>query len=361
MSKTTASMADPSATAPISFRRATTIFASRSRTDRSPRATLGLRVIDADMPGPNMGWVPRLASWKGTGSGSPRSVDAAPLRRGDVVGLRSPGEILATLDGTGSLEGLPFMPEMLDYYGRRFTVSARVERGCDTISKTGARRMPDVVLLDDLRCDGAAHGGCQAACRIYWKEAWLSRDADGGVSDTESDPAFERLRELASRNTHWMNSNTIAADVYRCQATEFLRATEPLGWWDVRSFFREVSCRNVSVWTFTKVIVRIVVDEVGRRLHLWTTAPFRSYRPQPPPPRAPLGLSVGATVRVRSAGEIAETLDEKGKLRGLWFDREMLPYCGRDGHGEDQGRSLHRRGHRARWSSSRATATSSKA
>ena len=39
-------------------------------------------------------------------------------------------------------------------------------------------------------------------------------------------------------------------------------------------------------------------------------------------------IKVGDLVRVRSKEEIAETLDERGKTRGLWFDREMLPYCG---------------------------------
>ena len=49
-------------------------------------------------------------------------------------------------------------------------------------------------------------------------------------------------------------------------------------------------------------------------------------------PRRPRGtqldLQAGDTVRVRSAAEISETLDASLKTRGLWFDREMLPYCG---------------------------------
>ena len=32
--------------------------------------------------------------------------------------------------------------------------------------------------------------------------------------------------------------------------------------------------------------------------------------------------------RVKSRDQIAETLTETGHNRGLWFDREMLPYCG---------------------------------
>jgi hypothetical protein len=110
------------------------------------------------------------------------------LKPGDVVEVRSPEEILATLDGNASLDAMPFMPEMVKYVGRRFTVSHRVEKICDTVKDSGppqSRRMYDTVLLDDLRCDGSGHDGCQAGCRIYWKESWLRRvDA---VSDSHAD------------------------------------------------------------------------------------------------------------------------------------------------------------------------------
>ena len=38
---------------------------------------------------------------------------------------------------------------------------------------TGARRMPDGVLLDHMRCDGQMYGGCEMECMIVWKDAWL--------------------------------------------------------------------------------------------------------------------------------------------------------------------------------------------
>ena len=44
------------------------------------------------------------------------------LRVGEIVEVRSEAEILATLDERGELDGLPFMPEMLDFCGRRFRV-----------------------------------------------------------------------------------------------------------------------------------------------------------------------------------------------------------------------------------------------
>ena len=85
------------------------------------------------------------------------------LRPGDIVELRPPSEILATLDSSGCLAGLPFMPEMIQYFGRRFTVSKRAEKICDTICPIGQRRMRDTVYLDDLRCDGTGPGRCEAA------------------------------------------------------------------------------------------------------------------------------------------------------------------------------------------------------
>ena len=67
------------------------------------------------------------------------------------------------------------MPEMLQHVGGRFRVAQRAEKICDLVGPGGSRRMRDTVFLENLRCDGASHGGCQAECRIYWKEAWLRR------------------------------------------------------------------------------------------------------------------------------------------------------------------------------------------
>jgi hypothetical protein len=39
-------------------------------------------------------------------------------------------------------------------------------------------------------------------------------------------------------------------------------------------------------------------------------------------------LSVGDLVTVRSAHEIAQTLNRQNKHKGLWFDRDMLKFCG---------------------------------
>ena len=118
---------------------------------------------------------------------------AQQMKAGELVVLRPPAEILATLDETGATDGMPFMPEMLEYYGKAFRVEARAERACDTI-KWGVRRIPDTVMLDDLRCSGGAHAGCQAGCRLFWNEAWL-RPASESVTPAIPDSAYSELEE----------------------------------------------------------------------------------------------------------------------------------------------------------------------
>ncbi|MGH8642313.1 MAG: hypothetical protein ACRET6_11410, partial [Burkholderiales bacterium] len=103
---------------------------------------------------------------------------ALGLRAGDWVIVRSKEEILATLDERGRLEELPFQPEMLAFCGHKLRVFKTAHKTCDTINKTGGRRMRNAVHLEGARCDGGAHGRCQADCVFYWKEAWL-RPADG--------------------------------------------------------------------------------------------------------------------------------------------------------------------------------------
>jgi hypothetical protein len=64
------------------------------------------------------------------------------LRRGDLVEVKGPAEILATLDERGALEELPFMPEMAALCGQRFQVERRAERVCDTVDYSGHANRP---------------------------------------------------------------------------------------------------------------------------------------------------------------------------------------------------------------------------
>ena len=253
------------------------------------------------------------------------------MRAGDRVQLRSPAEILATLDERSSLEGVPFMPEMLGYFGRTFTVAAQVERACDTVGYSGVRRLKDTVILDDLRCDGSEHAGCQAQCRLYWKEAWLRTASIGGDREEPSSEAFSELKRLAESNVHGADM-TSEEQTFRCQATELMRASEPVGWWSVSSLVHELTGGDVGPWQFVRFMTRLVVEELARRMRLLSPSPFPPKHPneQPSAAATPLrGLRPGELVQIRTKGEIRETIAPNGKNRGLWFDREMLPYCGR--------------------------------
>jgi hypothetical protein len=269
------------------------------------------------------------------------------LRPGDVVEVRSSAEILATLNGDGSVEGMPFMPEMLRHVGKRFTVSHRVEKICDTISGShGSRRMRNTVFLEDLRCDGSGHGGCQAGCRIYWKEAWLRR-VDPDVAVTGEDNGSIELHQIAQRSARAEREiDGAVRDVYRCQATEALRATEPLSRFDASQYLRELASGNVRASHLLRVVGHALSRSARRRLRRSVGALARALRipvprrfrrsdyplfPHHAPTETPVvapSLWPGEMVEVRSHEEIKRTLDEHSRNRGLWFDPEMTPYCG---------------------------------
>ena len=62
---------------------------------------------------------------------------------GDWVEVLSKEDILRTLDNSGRLDGLPFMPQMFKYCGQRFRIYKRADKTCDTVSglaEAGAQR-----------------------------------------------------------------------------------------------------------------------------------------------------------------------------------------------------------------------------
>jgi hypothetical protein len=253
---------------------------------------------------------------------------------GDVVVVRPPAEILASLDERGCLDAVPFMPEMLQYVGKRFTVSKRVEKICDTISGAyGSRRMPnDVVFLEQLRCDGAAHGGCQAECRLYWKEAWLEKVSSRTSEFTEGE--LKALEQRAQAGTRGDRDLKTSDETFRCQATEALRATTPLSAWAPGQYLRELACGNSRFSTLLGVFVRAATWEVTSKC--WGF--LRRMGVLGPPYQAGarrkgdelLSLQPGDLVQVKHVPEIFQTLGPTYRNRGLLFARaEMMPACGK--------------------------------
>lgn len=187
------------------------------------------------------------------------------FRAGDWVEVKSVDEILVTLDERARLEALPFMPEMLRYCGKKFRVFKSAHKTCDTIKESKNRSMKASVHLEGLRCDGLAHGGCQAKCLLFWKEAWLKPTGQGPFTDdpsqarhslasNDSMTASSRcdLETLARASVVAFDSATQEHVHYSCQATELLQATSSLHWWHPRQYVKDLTSRNVRLRDFVR-------------------------------------------------------------------------------------------------------------
>jgi hypothetical protein len=281
------------------------------------------------------------------------------LRAGDWVEVRSKEEILRTLDGRGRLENLPFMPQMLQFCGQRFRVVKRAHKTCDTVNVTGGVQLERGIHLENLRCDGQAYGGCQAACLIFWKEDWLKRSdkAPHSADPGEAAASLEKGPNHAAKCTEQaILAGTLAEDQpasggprFSCQATDLPQYTKPLPWWDARQYLEDYSSRNVPLRRLVAGFIyacffygtrpsrnpwhrqfRLLYDRFQK---ITGGTPFpRRFGQLPTSQKAPvvdLDLQAGDLVRVKSYGDILATLDTNNRNRGLLFDAEMVPFCGR--------------------------------
>jgi len=269
--------------------------------------------------------------------------------------VRSKEEILRTLDEDGELDGMPFMPEMLPFCGQRFRIFKRAHKTCDTVFPVRARRVHRAVHLE-TRCDGQAHGGCQAGCLLFWKEDWL-RAVSGPSQETVAVPLQSLTGQKTAPQTlcteSMLSDRTCMPDpedgspVYRCQAIRLPYATSNLAWWDLRQYLEDYSSGNVGLWRiFCGLLysayynLSIAGIGIGRPMR-WLYDSLRVFRggklfprtfgrvPEgQPTPTATLNLQPGEWVRVKSHEEILRTVDVHSRNRGLWWDAEMVPYCG---------------------------------
>jgi hypothetical protein len=262
------------------------------------------------------------------------------LRAGEWAEVRSADEILATLDDQGRLEALPFMPEMLQHCGKRFRVFKSAHKTCDTIEKYKGRSMTNAVHLEGLRCDGGAHGGCQAGCLLFWKDAWLKR-VDGATGQNELvEVGSEARHDISRLKSHCdlealtkatkrpAGEGAVSEERFCCQATELLKATMPLQWWDPRQYIKDIASRNVRLRDFVRYVM-IAAYNVVMRLH-WRGRPYPYIRgiAGEKTPATELNLQPGELIQVRSKDEISRTINANHRNRGLSFDVEMVRYCG---------------------------------
>lgn len=236
---------------------------------------------------------------------------------GAIVRVRPWHEIAGTLDEKGMLDSLPFMPEMLAFCGKTFPVSRRLERTCEE-TQGGMRRIRNVVFLDGLRCDGAAHGGCQKGCMLFWKDAWLKELTVREMNEAEPGD---------NTPVRYHFPCNLPDGRYICQSTELVYATRALSPWDIGSYLRDVRAGTYSVWKLSRIL------SFASFLRLRRLLTGKSYRilsgTRSTTPVEILDLQPGEWVVIKSSEEIAATLDRNGKNHGLAFTVEMIPFCGK--------------------------------
>jgi len=281
------------------------------------------------------------------------------FKTGDWVQVRSREEIFNTLDLNGELDGLPFMPEMLKYCGKKFKVYKQAHKTCDysTSYPYRSRRLKDAIHLE-TRCSGDAHDGCQAGCLMFWKVAWLKpiEAVPGLVNSVEV--SSKTSSECGSTKTYCNESvlceRTRYVDpsdgsvLYRCQTTQIPHATTRLPWWDLRQYLEDLRSGNISFWrlasgTIYSAYFHLSSAGIGlgppmrwfynKVCWIWGGTMFPRTQGRFPKgkatPTTTLNLQPGELVRIKSHEEILETVDEENKNRGMYWDAELVPYCGK--------------------------------
>lgn len=266
------------------------------------------------------------------------------LRAGEWIVVRDREEILTTLDEGGRLDGLLFQPEMFAFCGKRMRVVAAAHKTCDTISKTGGRKMDRTVHLEQSRCNGSAHGGCQADCLLFWKEAWLRRADQAAAAPIHTRDQAGDARVFSAVRLGPADDTDVR---WQCQATTLLDATQPLSWWDPRQYWMDVRSRNHTAGYIAKLLFagayrrlihsgyayRALISVYNKVQQLrggrpYTTVVGKIPRDQPTPV-TPLDLQVGDWVKVKMLTDVEKTLHEGTQHnRGMLFDVEMTPFCG---------------------------------
>ncbi len=246
------------------------------------------------------------------------------LLPGDLVRVLSVEEILSTLDEQGTLDHLPFMPEMIQFAGRTFRVSRQAFKTC--VDDQEMRQLERTVLLDKVRCDGSSHGGCGKACLIFWKEDWLRR-VSPATSSFESSESRKNGNASPKLDRATLTSLAISEDQFFCQSSEIINASKPLPWWHVRQYFWDLKYNQIPFLQWLKSLFIACYNKVAYvgRFPSWN---FIAGPGETIVAEQPLNLLPGELVRVKSLKQIRATLDSLGKNQNLLFAPSMAEFCG---------------------------------
>jgi hypothetical protein len=276
------------------------------------RSESELARLPIDSRGPVLAWF--LRWWPGK------------FKVGNVVEVRTWEEIQRTLGEDGTLDGVPFMREMLPFCGRQARILRYVDKVYDYGGTKTLRRMDDCVLLVNARCDGSAHGGCKARCSTFWKTAWLkpltAQNRERSTSPSTADAASQvgAVKALAVQTQ----------EPFACQYTSVVAASTSMPKWSLRRDLIPLLRGNVSVKAFVVALLTWEFNWIQNKRG-GIAFPAMTNSGLAKMPVVEKGIQVDRAVSVLSMDAIASTLDVTSRNRGLWFDREMIKHCRQPG------------------------------
>jgi len=244
---------------------------------------------------------------------------------GDVVEILHPSEIIKTLDILGTNDNLPFMPEMIQYCGKKFKIKSLNEKTCiegmnsNDLSGNGMREFifNDVVFLENLRCDGTSHDNCQTGCMIFWKEDWLgiSNKKDENTIINQKD-VYELRKKLVTKKNN---------EIYFCQLTQLKVVTISIS---IKKRLLKLLKDFISGEIKFNTAFKSIVNPLIRKLKKMRSEILIEGYVNKTPVEV-LNLQAGEIVEVKSFDEIMNTLDKHGRNKGLGFNLGMKEYCGK--------------------------------
>ena len=119
---------------------------------------------------------------------------------------------------------------------------------------------------------------------------------------------------------------TTQGDRFFCQSTELAAATSDYPPGKVRHYLHDLRVGEMTLRRFAFLLWMAATNRVWRLLH--GRRFYQITGQQQKTLSAELNLQSGELVEVKSAEEIAATLDAQGRNRGLQFEPEMARHCG---------------------------------
>ena len=200
------------------------------------------------------------------------------LRAGDWVEVRSKEEILRTLDKRAGWMACRSCRKCFNIAdsGSKFS-NARTRLATRLWNGTSpGRKLPEGIHLN-LRCDGKAYGGCQAACLIFWKEAWLKPVDEDEQPETASDAATRRLFGRGRRTSDPRRRSKAGRRAKIClpgnRTAQFHDATSLVGRQTIRRglHVRKRNAQPDAAWLF---LCRLLLRKPRHSAETWGPGPL---------------------------------------------------------------------------------------